>query len=305
MIYRFLIIIFFGGLAQGELNWQKVEVGEAPSARLVHAMAYDKKDKSLVLFGGRLFKGGRSGETWIWKNNQWKEIRVSGPEALDGHEMAFCEASDEIILFGGNSENGISDKSWTWNGSEWKNQSVSGPSKRWGHMMIGYREKVLLFGGKGENEFLNDTWEWDGNGWKLVSSDGPPSRYGPRMGVYKGKVLLYGGRDHSGNWYRDTWEWDGKSWKQKDTGNNSPGTSAGHYIISDDDENLFLIGGILKGESFSDIWKWNGSEWKKHDEIPFQLDFGASSYDSDQSKMIITGNAGASEKIELWEAEIF
>ncbi len=281
--------------------WKKKDYSVSPGSRLVHEMEFDAKNKNIVLFGGRLFSGGKSSETWIWEKDQWEEMTVEGPMARDGHSLTFCENGSNVVLFGGSGNGELFNDTWIWNGRKWMSKDVSGPEKRWGHAAVSFDGKILLFGGKGDDKFWGDTWEWNGSEWKQVSQTGPLPRYGPRMGTYKGKVILYGGRDHSGNWFRDTWEWDGGSWRELiQPESERPGTSAAHFMVTSDTD-ILLIGGILKGTSFPETWSWNGENWiREEDKLPFQLDFGASAYDKNRAEIIITGNSGSASKMETW-----
>ena len=71
-----------------------------PSGRNSAAMIYHQTQSTLVVFGGVNSLGYLS-DTWIFSNNQWTQLQISGPSARAGAQVAYDSANNQIILFGG------------------------------------------------------------------------------------------------------------------------------------------------------------------------------------------------------------
>ena len=236
-----------------EGTWTKVTpVGDKPTARAFHAMAYDEGRGTVLLFGGSDDEpdcGEDGGEycdwTWEWDGEMetWTKITPVGesPTGRDCHAMAYDERRGKVVLFGGRNDDGCGEGmenlcAWTW---EWDGEvgtwtkhrpTRDTPTARESHSMVydATREKIVLFGGwnvngceEGMGEPCAWTWEWDGEvkKWTEVTPEGdkPKARNSHAM-VYdrlQGKVVLYGGGslsgcgDEGGGYCSWIWEWDG------------------------------------------------------------------------------------------------
>lgn len=208
-------------------EWIKVDIKKeiCPGARDNHALAFDEKRNSIILFGGLGMPFSNRDlhitafpqnldDTWEWNDSVWRKLDVNAPEPRWGHKMVFDENSGVIVLFGGFDKSKYFGDTWIWEGNTatWeKIIPVNMPLARCSHAMTYdcVRKKVLLFGGKTESGVpLNDLWEWDGNDWKLLIEHAPPKpRYNHGF-VYdekRNKSILFGGYDGK-EWFQDTWE---------------------------------------------------------------------------------------------------
>jgi len=198
-------------------NWSKVsEMG--PENRENHALVFDEKRGSIILFGGLTikFRVGQIalGDTWEWNGSQWSQLHVKGPEPRWGHKMIYDEDRGVIVLFGGYDSLRYFNDTWIWEGktATWsKVTPKNSPTERCNHAMSfdTRNRKVLLFAGKtGRDSPLNDLWEWDGSDWTPIRQEAPPKpRYGHAM-VYGKKrqlTILFGGYDGE-QYFRDTSE---------------------------------------------------------------------------------------------------
>ena len=215
-----------------------------PGPRHLHAMAYDEKNKNVVIFGGldtgapppanetpRARKDLQ--DTWIWDGTNWHEnTSMPHPSPRQGASMAYDRVEQKVILFGGTTL-GLdwNNETWEWNGTEWKARSpATPPSKRGLTSMAcdGTTGHVLLFGGKietftGGRTDYNDTYSWDGNDWKTVPAATffgfplalPDARVNHAMAydANRNKMVLSGGENfttvngvRTGHLLRDTWE---------------------------------------------------------------------------------------------------
>ena len=297
-ILTLLLSVFYTDRLQAQ-KWEKKNLPF--EARLVHAMTANAS--GCFITGGRLAQGGRSDEMISISGDSIHRYAIKKPTARDGHSLV-TSLHGELLMFGGNTSDGPVNELWKYDDHTWKLIIEHGdtvPMPRWGHAAVYFDKKYWIFGGKGSKsgEFYQDLWTWDGNRWELKESILKPApRYGVQLGIYRNKVFLYGGRDHSGNWFTDTWIWD-NGWQQIviDSALQQPRASVGFSLISAK-EDLFLIGGIFKGDSFPEMWKWSGKYWKLVNKVPFILDFPAGCFDPVTNLLVVSGSSG--NNFEYW-----
>jgi hypothetical protein len=196
-----------------------------PGPRNGHAAAYDLRAGALLLFGGATEAEVR-GDTWRWKQGEWRRLPGPGPTPRTFAAMAYDSARGEVVLFAGNRvlfgdsirPPTMLGDTWLLRGNVWTRVSVPGPSARAEAAMAHdtRRGRTVLFGGRdlladGSTRRLGDTWEWDGGRWTRVNGTGPTPRSGAAMAYAPeaGGVVLFGG---SGGPLGDTWRWDGRRW---------------------------------------------------------------------------------------------
>lgn len=154
------------------IRWE-LKSSDGPAPRNGAAMAYDAGRKRIVLFGG----SGAPGETWEWDGQVWTEI----PAATEGRfnsAMAFDDARNAVIRFGGWTEGGRVGDTWRYDGVRWTRLTRDGPVAR-NHTAMAYdrsRRVIVLFGGHDGDRVFGDTWEWTGNAWSQSSGHAPRPR---------------------------------------------------------------------------------------------------------------------------------
>ena len=274
------VTVLFGGLGGNGTNlndtwewnganWtqQTTDPASTPSARYLHAMAYDSKRGVTVLFGG--YNGTFLNDTWEWNGTSWTKqttAPASTPSARYGHAMAYDSARGVTTLFGGfgGNVNYLND-TWEWNGTNWTKQTTapaSTPSTRYLHAMAydSARGVTTLFAGLGGNgNLLNDTWEWNGANWTKQTTATPPSaRYLHAMAYdsARGVTTLFGGQDNNGNNLNDTWEWNGATWTKQNPAN-SPPARFYHSLAYDSARGVtVLFGGSGNSALLNDTWEY-------------------------------------------------
>lgn len=81
------------------MTWKKLHES-AELARDHHAMAFDKKNKAIILFGG--YNNGYLGDTRMWNGEEWVEITPEGPSPRAGKPGLYYDSENEsVALFGG------------------------------------------------------------------------------------------------------------------------------------------------------------------------------------------------------------
>lgn len=244
-----------GMTASGSEHW--------PQARSYAAIAYDKANRNVVLFGGVIDAAPTAvSDTWIWDGTTWnKQNPAASPRPLDSSSMIFDEISGQVILFGGmaSPSRDVFNETWAWNGSNWKQLSpAASPSPRQaaGIAFDEVKHQVVLFGGDNGSDNFNDTWIWDGQTWnEQQPAVSPPGRSYSAMVNDGFRTVLFGG---SYNQYDDTWVWDGDTWTNVDGAVSPPGRIGPAMAFNNRLNQIVLFGG--RGTSsglLNDTWVIN------------------------------------------------
>lgn len=217
-------------------SWKRVCSGgceaNGPPPRVAHAVAYDPVRRVLVLFGGRAPGfGALQDDTWEFDGASWRRVCTSttcasaAPGARVGHAMAWDEENERVVLFGGETADGLGgDELWTWDGSNWLPQctdatcAATKPPGRSDHAMAydPLRGVLVVHGGdsttavlgvdecgfeSGQPLGLSDTWEFDGAQWSAGPSIDPGgfdlgwTGHALVWDAVRGKIVMVGGND--------------------------------------------------------------------------------------------------------------
>ena len=248
------------------LSWLKLnpEVSAAPNQSLFFSnpasMTYDSVRNQIVYFGG---SGGT--QTWIWNGTTWAlRAPVHSPPARSGAALAFDQARQVVVLFGGaNAAGVVMNDTWTWNGTDWTQMSTPvSPPVRANHSMAydSLHQETVLFGGWNEDPvdgfvFRTDTWVWNGSAWiQRTPFFAPPGRsdFGMAYDPVNQQVVITTGFEGTG----DTWTWDGTSWQFA-----APLPDGSFRAMAYDQLAQRLV---LVSEADGNIFKtsvWDGVEW--------------------------------------------
>lgn len=248
----------------------------------------------------------------------WELRGIDGPLARSGHCMAFDEARDRVVLFGGYidapSNREPRSDTWLWDSQGWSPANVTGPSARFGAAMAydSTRGRVVLFGGATISnqrlQRLGDTWEWDGRAWRQVATTGPSSRYGHALAYdsVRGRVVLFGGLTSTGPRDQDTWEWNGTAWTR--VTQLGPPFRYGHAMAYDASRGrVVLFGGYGTPEPnkdyLADTWEWNGTLWTRVATTGPSPRFHHSiTYDAKRRRTIVLGGRRGGQYLgDAWE----
>jgi hypothetical protein len=175
----------------------------SPSKRSLAAMAADGGGH-ILLFGGA-GAAGALGDFWSWNNGTWTNITPApstppkAPPPRYAASMAFDPATQQVVLFGGFTDNGSSlADTWVWKASTgWTNMTSVGPPGRFGASMAydpGTSRLVLFGGSPGNAGPVNDTWEWTGTTWEQAAPVvSPPVRVFASSAQAGNHIALFGG----------------------------------------------------------------------------------------------------------------
>jgi hypothetical protein len=265
----------------------------SPAPRYLGAMAYDAADHCVVLFGGYNGAGTAYNDTWIFENDSWESVNVTGasPSPLWRATMTYDAADGYVLLFGGTTAAGAPrNETWSFSGGTWTNRTANtsgAPPARYRAAMTydaadGY---VLLFGGcttVTAGCSSSDTWKYVAGNWTdLTGSVGtpPPARVYAAMSYDPAtdSVLLFGGATSTaGAELADTWEFTAGYWYDL-TANQTQSPSArslSALIPAWPAGYLLLFGGNGVGGQLADSWAYGPEVIAQVQATPALLDLG-------------------------------
>jgi hypothetical protein len=197
--------------------------------------------------------------------NWGQEHPTNAPSARQGAAMAYDADSQEMVLFGGSTQQGaILGDTWTWDGEDWTlEHPATSPAPRTSADMAFDQStgQLILVGGQPNSGNSGETWSWDGSTWTELAP--APGVFNPAV-AYDGKtesVLLFGGTNSNGDDLNSTWSWDGSSWTQLDPQTSPPARWGAEMAYDPVNEEMVLFGGVYSGGGFQDTWTWNGTTW--------------------------------------------
>ncbi|MFZ0891167.1 MAG: kelch repeat-containing protein [Thermoplasmata archaeon] len=265
--------------------WAALDPGPSsltPFYRESYAMVWDASDGYVLLFGGEtLYRTPLLlADTWTYSNDVWTQLHPAiAPSARDGSMIAYDNATQSVVLFGGFVESGSSasdtNDTWTYHAGSWTNVTGgAAPSPRWGGGLAydaadGY---LLLFGGYSQisNQGLSDSWTYSHGAWsRLTRATSPAGRFGFGM-VYDGamkKVVLFGGQNATTQkTYSDTWTFSAGNWTQLSFVAPTPdGRSEAAMAFSYSLNEAILFGGFNSTpvRTLGDTWTFGALGWNE------------------------------------------
>ena len=135
--------------------------------------------------------------------------------------MAYDEASERTLLFGGQDLSSTFSDLWAWDGEAWTELEAAGPPARGFHGMTysPHDQAVLIYGGRAGDELMTDLWALDEGSWQLLSASGPEFR-GVYAMVYdrvRQELVMHGsGTLLDGQWFLEDRTWarrTGEAWR--------------------------------------------------------------------------------------------
>lgn len=223
-----------------------------------------------------------------------------GPGPRVAHAMAYDNARNVTLLFGGYGVSNSPDSTWAWDGAAWTLLASSGAPNRDSHALAFHEltASAITMGGRavpGSTPLSNATWEWNGVAWSQVAA-GPQARssYGMAYDSLRGKVVLFGGANQN-SLFRDTWEWDGAGWQLRST--SGPTARGGHAMAFDQQRGFTVLcggGGRTVGSHAPETWLWNGASWLPTGSATPSLVAHSAGYHRLLGKVVVFGGEDAS-----------
>jgi hypothetical protein len=235
-----LLALGLGGTAiRSQTNWQQfTSVTPTPGGRTIFGLAYDSHHQRTILFGGRLFGGFYTNETWQYDGANWLQLTPSSsPPGISSNLMVYDTARQRMVLFGGANSFGFSSQTWEFDGSSWQQRSpaTTPPARSGGAACYDtVRRRMVMFGGW-DGTRMEDTWEYDGTNWVQNLTGSHPSGRSDNVMAYdegRERIVMHGGYNDVLQFLGDTWEYAGTNWQQISTPH-TPGPVADPGITYD------------------------------------------------------------------------
>jgi hypothetical protein len=88
----------------------------APRER--HGIVFDAARGRILLHGGRTGVSSSGGDTWEYDGVTWTLLTpANGPASRDGHQLAYDNARQRVVMFGG--YQAPQNETWEWDGTTW------------------------------------------------------------------------------------------------------------------------------------------------------------------------------------------
>ncbi len=282
---------------------------DTPEIRMSHAMVFDAYNEVVVMFGGSTNVGGYHslGDTWTYSYelNTWNELTLTtSPPARAMHNMVFCDATNEIILYGGWSYL----DTWSFDCTTQTWSQVITEENPGVHYNLGLaydlqENVVVLFGGFGDDGLeRDDTWifnctsrEWS----EVFPVDQPLERYGLVMAYDDTiqKIVMTCGNSPQGH-LDDTWWYDvsENTWEEQTTTGTRYGLKWPSMVFDSSIQRCILFGGQIGDDPVDHTWSYDATEnaWERHypNESPPGRITGAFAFDSKSNASILFGGGG-------------
>ncbi|MBI4870925.1 MAG: hypothetical protein HY814_05105 [Candidatus Riflebacteria bacterium] len=206
-------------------SWAKKTTTTSPQARSAARLVFDSTRGRMVLFGGVDSQHATwLTDTWEFDGISWLQTAAAqSPPGVTGAEMAFDEARQRVVLFGGD-QNGSATgdaRTWEYDGTGWKVVAYSTPNgpSAWKGAALAYdsaRARVVAFSGVTHVwpswPNTNETWEFDGVSWsQRQPATRPPigPQYSMCFDAARSRSVML--RETAP---AETWDWDGMSWSR-------------------------------------------------------------------------------------------
>lgn len=326
------VVVLFGGATNTEDGFKYVVdtwewdgttwtlmASDGPDPRQGCGLVYDVARSETVLFGGDYydanFRWTLYSDTWSWDGAKWTRLSETGPTGRRNAAMAYDDARERVVLFGGQIGNHDSPDTWEWDGNSWQQRSSTGPPRRANAALVfdSMRGVSFLYGGSDTNSgtYRLEPWEWDGTNWRQLAAGGPGPRKGHAMAYDRGRgvTVFFGGLyfgDDDLTYYADTWEWNGQNWS--DRGTEAPNLRESASLAYDDRRDVIvLFGGRsgFNGEGLGDTWELSADRWRlRATEGPPGRSNAPMAFDRNRGVTVLFGGASDARTWE-WNGEVW
>lgn len=244
----------------GTAQW--LPIGTGGPATQGHDVMFDTQRSRVVVVGGLGIGTAADSSIWEWSPSTWQRRLGAAPGGRTGHALAYDDASQRVLMFGG--AQGYGDL-WVRESGDWRMivpGQVSSPTHPGGiwdtHIVFdAARNELLLCGGLVPMQF----WRQTGAAWQPLTVAGVSNRRDPGL-VYDGtaqRVLLFGGGPYP--YLNDTWSWNGTSWTQVVTATSPPARANAAMAWDASRQRVVMLGGFLNSGVPGDTWEFDGTNW--------------------------------------------
>lgn len=238
-------------------DWSEVKTSVTPAGRILHAMAYDEKRGTVVLYGGQNASGNLA-DLWEWDGTSWHRLcPVCNPAARFSHRMIYDANQEKIVLYGGQDGKVGLAEAWTWDGTSWTYFQFRESSPATYNAPLIYDtagQRAISFMGRD----WGGTWVWQSDLWqKPKFRVQPPGRDEATL-VYdpvRDATILFGGTNEDQYLYNDTWMLHQDTWTRLDTPGFPPQRSKAVAFYDPIRDSMILYGGEMYGSIYGDMWE--------------------------------------------------
>ncbi|HUQ82632.1 MAG TPA: hypothetical protein VM076_15895 [Gemmatimonadaceae bacterium] len=274
-------VVMFGGASSDTANpqprslwawdgrrWTCVS-NDGPPGRADTFLGFDAARNRLVLFGGRVFEGGRRfhfvRDTWEWDGRRWTLADTAGPGPRIHGAIAYDPTRRRIVVHGGGGADDLLADTWEWMGASWRQVPVRVSAGTIGDALLPSSQGLTLLAVSEDHSpdcpsaFHGSLFQIQADSLVRISPPGPCiSPIAPATAAPNG-FLLYTG------WNLDepatTWLWASGSWSRAGS---APTRRRGTAMAYDEQRGrVVLFGGTDDTGTLGDTWEWDGKQWTR------------------------------------------
>jgi N-acetylneuraminic acid mutarotase len=148
-------------------SWTEVSPANTrPVKRSFMRGVWDSLKQRLIILGGQTDSTPFLDDLWAWSPvTEWQELaRNPRPPARSRYSMVFQDQGAQIILFGGDTEQGPVNDLWAFHssGENWTKIPADGepPQPRYGHdaVLVSQAPSLVIYGGYDGTQVFDDLW---------------------------------------------------------------------------------------------------------------------------------------------------
>lgn len=288
-------------------TWTRRPV-DGPPPRSGAAIAYDRANGRLVLFGGWDLVGWRN-DTWTWDGIAWRQETPANVPSPRGVAVACFAAqpAPRVLLFGGSLPlpSPPSNETWSWDGSNWQlvdpgsgTAARPAPGSRIAHDAGRGVTVALSWTMNGLQQFL-----WNGTAWQALGAPNLPDVSALYFDAARTALIAF-----DSSWTEHVWTGAGPTWTAGAAARPSPNArlqsaafddSAGRAAV------LWLEGSAI-GLTRCTTSSWDGRQWthlwNSDDAHTGDIDDLAMAYDPVRARtVLVAGGFSGPLPVEVWE----
>jgi len=246
-------------------------IGDRPSARLDHALAYDATRGVTVLFGGWTVDSETRADTWLFDGARWTQTATNSPAPPPRRAaaVAWDPVRERVVLHGGGGDSSVHlSDTWLWDGFRWTETATASqprPRRRGGMAFDPSSGEMILFGGSDTRSAWPGTWAFDGASWRELDVTGPSPTPRERQRMVadpnRNGVVLFGGINMAGH-HNDTWLFSNGQWSELVLDPRPSGRRAAAVAFDTSRGELLLFGGRGSDRrQVGDLWLLSDTGW--------------------------------------------
>ena len=274
-------VVMFGGVSSDSANslprsvwawdgkkWMCIS-NDGPPGRGDAFLGYDAARRRLVLFGGRVFEGGRRfhfvRDTWEWDGRRWTQADSAGPGPRIHGAIAYDPTRRKVVIHSGGGADDILTDTWEWTGSAWQQVPVRVPPGSIGDALLPSASGLTFLIAAEDRSpdcpsaYRVSLFRLQADSLARVAEPGPcVSPMAPAASVPNG-FMLYTGWNL--NEPANSWIWTSGAWTR---GSSAPTRRRGTAMAYDEQRGrMVLFGGTDDSGILGDTWEWDGSTWTR------------------------------------------